>query len=145
MNKNLIAVQYIGRRELWIEKTYRSGLSFKKDQVRAVPEALARKLIRHADLFKLSEDEPVSAPEKPDAQDQDDTEELLAEAQKQAEENQQKESNRQDLIDSVMLMEDKDALQDFAFRNYQQKLNKRCSVETLRQEVVAMIDQFGVV
>ena len=40
---------------------------------------------------------------------------------------------------------DKDALELFAKSNYEQDLDKRKNVETLRAQVKGMIDQFGIV
>ena len=46
------------------------------------------------------------------------------------------------MYDQVNVME-KDALKDFAQNHYQQKTNNSKSVENIRLDVTAMIDQFG--
>lgn len=126
-----IPVQYIGRREFWRDTVYRSGLTFTKDQVRSVPPEIAKKLLRHSDLFCKAEVAP----------EQDDTPEQLEHADDQAE----KEAQRRrdfDVIDQVNRM-DKQALVDFAAQRFQLKLDKRTSVENMRREVTGYIDRFG--
>jgi hypothetical protein len=139
MSKPTVAVEFIGPRDEWIERRYKSGLTFKPGQIRSVPVELARKLLRHNDLFaeaKLGGEGNVP--------DKDDTAELLSESQARQDEEQSALENRQGIIDQVMVM-DKDALAEFAFTRYQQTLNKRRSVENLREEVAGYVDQFGVV
>lgn len=134
MNETLIPIRFIGRREVWREIRYGSGLAFTKNQVRSVPERLAERLLRHVDLFELAD---KAAPE-------DDTMEQLDAAKQEAAKQKALEEQRQSVVDRVMVM-DKQALEDFAKTHYQQDLDKRRSVETLRQQVVSFIDQFGVV
>src|SRR5690606_22124371 len=52
---NKIEVRYIGPRDQWRDHLYGSGLHFTKDQVRAVPYLLGRRLLRHTDLFVVHE------------------------------------------------------------------------------------------
>lgn len=140
-NETLVTVKYIGPRETWIEKRYRSGLTFTKGQTRAVPESLAAKLLRHADLFERCADQ--AATEKPE-QGQDDTAKILAKAKKKLDREKDEENRLQDLRDRIMTM-DKDALADFAYIKYRQKIDKRRSPEALREQVIAFVDQFGAV
>lgn len=130
----LVGVEYIGRRELWRDSTYDSGLTFTSGQIRGVPQYLARKLLRHVDLFKqveLPAAEPV----------QDDTAALLAKPTKVAT---QREEQQQDfaVIDQVNQMTDRDALIAFADRQ-NLKLTKTMKVETMRERIVDHIKRFG--
>lgn len=137
-------VHYLGQRE-WADRLYGSGLTFAPGQVRRVPGELARRLLRHADLFA-----PAPAGESPQEAGAaapaavDDTAEQLAAAAKQREELREVERQRQDVIDTVNTM-NKDALRDFAQVNYRQTLAKNLSVESMRAKVIGFIDQFGVV
>lgn len=139
MNENMLSVRYVGRREPWIENLYGSGLTFERDQQRLLPESLARKLLRHADLFKPGDTQQGLG----DEHGNDKGDDQLAKAQEQARQQQEQDSDRQDLMDRIMLM-DKDTLADFALVNFEQTLNKRRSVENLREEVAGFVDRFGV-
>lgn len=142
MNENMLSVRYIGPRKKWTENIYGSGLAFTNNQQRMISEQLAKKLLRHADLFEAGD--TVQAEGTTDSNQPDDTAEQLAQAQQNQDQAKQEESERQDLVDRIMLM-DKDALGDFALSNYEQNLNKRRSVENLREQVVGFVDRFGVV
>jgi len=74
----------------------------------------------------------------------DNTDELLDKAKAEQEAKDEQERERQDVIDRVQGM-DKDALDNFAYSKYEQRINKRKSVENLREDVIGMIDRFGVV
>lgn len=141
MNENMLSVRYVGRREPWVENLYGSGLTFAKGQQRLLPDSLARKLMRHVDLFELGDTQQASDSEHGNAQAKGDAE--LAKAQEQAKLQQEQDSNRQDLMDRIMIM-DKDGLTDFAYSNFEQKLDKRKSVENMREEVAGFVDRFGV-
>jgi len=82
--------------------------------------------------------------DKGDNNSEDNTDELLDNAKAEQEAKEQQERERQDVIDRVQGM-DKDALDNFAYSNYEQRINKRKSVENLREDVIGMIDRFGVV
>lgn len=138
-----IPVQYIGRKEAYTDHLYGTGLSFEKDQVRGLPTEVARKFLRHADMFKeAGEGAVVTEPVKP--LDQDDTSKTLDEAAKRQREDQDKENALIDLKQHVSNMT-KNALCEYAMTNYRQKLDSRASVADLRQQVTGMIDQFGAV
>lgn len=139
MSKPTVAIEFIGPRDEWIERRYKSGLTFKPGQIRSVPVELARKLLRHHDLF--AEAKLGGEGSTPDT---DDTADLLADAAARNAEDQAALEERQGIVDQVMIM-DKEALAEFAFTRYQQTVNKRRSVENLREEVIGYVDQFGVV
>ena len=85
-----VSIKYIGKREPWHDRLYRTGLVFDCDQVRTIPWDMARKFLRHEDLFEkfepvVKEEPPVEPSEddvppaqvnlekaKPDEKDEDD-------------------------------------------------------------------------
>jgi hypothetical protein len=129
-----VKVQYIGTRELYVEKLYRSGLTFTPGQVRTVSGDLARKLLRHVDIFKVEEQpkgeeaEQELPDEKPEDSPPDNSEEDLIAG----------------LKDQISIM-DKLALESFAREKYGQELDRRFGIEKLRLSVMEMIDQYGIV
>ncbi|SDG85916.1 RyR domain-containing protein [Pseudomonas flavescens] len=136
-----IPVQYIGRRESFTDHLYGTGLVFSKDQVRNLPGDLARKFLRHADQFQECQAVAV-APEPSSTVPADDTDAKLAAAQKAKEDEQKEQDQLNDLRQQIGVMT-KDALFDYAFTRYQQKLDKRASVDSLRQQVIGLVDQYG--
>ena len=132
--QNLVPVKYVGRRPDFFDRIYGSGLFFDQGQTRWVPSELARKLLRHADLFERGEEDLEAS--------EDDTAEILEEAAREQDNKRVEQSVIQDLRDSVQSM-DKDALSQFASTNYRQIIDRRRSVETLREEVLGFIDRFG--
>ena len=147
-----VSIKYIGKREPWSDRLYRTGLVFDCDQVRTIPWDMARKFLRHEDLFekvdvdakdkgKASQSSKADTPNDSDKA-ADDTQALLDEQEAKNKDKDDEQSELQALYDQVNVM-DKDALKDFAQTHYQQKLNKSKSEENLRIEVNGMIDQFG--
>lgn len=148
-----VSIKYIGKREPWHDRLYRTGLVFDCNQVRTIPWDMARKFLRHEDLFekvdadakdegdeagKSSEDDAQNDSE----QDSDDTQALLDEQKAKNKDKDDEQKELQALYDQVNVM-DKDALKDFAQTHYQQNTNNSKSVENIRIDVVGMIDQFG--
>lgn len=178
--KDEVSIKYIGKREPWHDRLYRTGLVFDCNQVRTIPWDMARKFLRHEDLFEkfepVVEEEPPVDPSKddvppakvnlekakPDEKDDDgkadstakddtqddsdqkpdDTQALLDEQEAKNKDKDDEQRELQALYDQVNVME-KDALKDFAQNHYQQKTNNSKSVENIRLDVTAMIDQFG--
>lgn len=147
----LTAVRYIGHRAEWRDTLYKTGLYFVHQQVRKVPYEIARKLLRHGDLFERVESEPAAeqGAEEPvvdqtPVDENDDTQALLDEAQKTQSAKDMANQQILDLYDQIDQM-GKDALLDFAKINYKHDLKKRDSVGSLREQVRALVDQFGVV
>lgn len=134
-----IAVKYIGRREHWTDTLYRSGLAFASGQTRQLPGDVARNLLRHADLFEQVELVEADAPGAP----LDNTAELLKVGEKLKAEKDES-SVEFAVIDQVNQMEDKDALAEFAMNRLQLKLAKTKKPETMRAEIIAHINRFGV-
>ena len=134
--QNLVPVKYVGRRPDFFDRVYGSGLFFDQGQTRWIPAELARKLLRHADLFERGEEDLEAS--------EDDTAEILEESARKQDARRIDQSAIQDLRDSVQSM-DKEALSHFAGTNYRQIIDRRRSVEALREEVLGLIDRFGAV
>jgi hypothetical protein len=131
------AVKYTGRETPFVDRNYGSGLSFAPGQIRTIPSDLAEKLLRHADVFEAA---ASALPKK--ASQADDTDEVLVQAEAKKLEDTATQNRLQDLFDQVNAM-DKDALAEFALVNYRHNLDKRLSAPKLREQAVALIDQFG--
>ena len=150
--KDEVSIKYIGKREPWHDRLYRTGLVFDCNQVRTIPWDMARKFLRHEDLFEqVDADAKDESDETPPAEDDtpndsdskaDDTQALLDEQTAKNKDKDDEQTELQALYDQVNIME-KDALKDFAQNHYQQKTNNSKSVENIRLDVTAMIDQFG--
>lgn len=133
-----VPVQYIGRKPEYRDRHYGTGLTFAQGQVRIVPKEGARRLLRHGDLFVVP-----AGKAKPD-EAKDDTQTQLDRAQKEQDKKDEAQNRLQDLYDQVNFVMDKDALELFARANYRHELDKRRSLDKLRSEVVALIDQYGI-
>lgn len=138
-----VAVTYTGREDPFLERNYGSSLTFAIGQTRVVPDELAAKLLRHADVFAPGDAATVKVT-KPARNETDDTEEALKQAEAAKKERDSLDNLRQDMVDQVNIM-DKDALKEFAQNKYGQPLPKTLSVENMRAKVVGLIDQFGLV
>lgn len=139
----LIPVKYIGRRPEWHDRVYGTGLYFTTEQTRNLPPEIARRLLRHADLFEKGEI-PAAVEAAEPTNSTDDTDELLEQGKQAKEDEHTVQTQLQDLYDQVEQM-GKDSLIEFASTKYRQNLNKRDSVATLRGQVRQFIDQFGAV
>lgn len=148
-----VSIKYIGKREPWHDRLYRTGLVFDCDQVRTIPWDMARKFLQHQDLFEKVDgdakdrDGKTKQKSEDDAQNKgdkttDDTQALLDEQTAKNKDKDDEQRELQALYDQVNVM-DKDALKDFAQNHYQQNTNNSKSVENIRLDVTAMIDQFG--
>lgn len=151
--KDEVSIKYIGKREPWHDRLYRTGLVFDCDQVRTIPWDMARKFLRHEDIFekvgadaKDEDDATNTTPEDDTSNDgdkaADDTQALLDEQEAKNKDKDDEQTELQALYDQVNVM-DKEALKDFAQTHYQQNTNNSKSVENIRIDVNGMIDQFG--
>ena len=118
-------IEYTGRRVPHTDGLYGTRIEWDAiGAVRLVPENVAAKMAKvNHDVYRIGTYAGEAAPALP--------------AEKPAEDN-----NRLEL-DMVIQTMDKDALETYARTHFRQELDKRRSVETLRQEVGRMIDQFG--
>ena len=115
-----IDVTYVGTQTPYVDRIYRTGLSFMPGQVRDIPAGIAAKFLRHSDVF--SRDAAAAAPDTGDqtGDQTDDTAALLAEAEKKAAEEREKEERLFAMNEQIEGM-DKDAVRDFLDRNFQEK------------------------
>lgn len=142
MSTELVPVKYVGRKPSWADHLYGTGLGFVQGQVRSMPGEKARQFLRHADMFQVAGADELVPDEKAD-EATDDTAQILAETAAKRDDETEALSRILDIKQQVSMM-DKDALKDFAFRNWSQKLDKRESIDELRAKVAQAIDQFGV-
>ena len=119
-------VKYIGRRPVCRDGAYGSGLIFTQGETKLVPDDLATKLLRHADVYVPGDAKGATKPQDEQAKPKTQTEEEML----------------QDLRDTVSQM-DKDALESYARTNFNVELDNRKSVASLRQSVNQMLDQYG--
>lgn len=119
-----LPIEYIGRRATHIDGLYGTRIEWAAvGTVRLVPEDIAAKMLKfNRDVYRLGEYQGEPAPTSTAPVEQD--------------------TQRQELDLTIQTM-DKDALENFARTHFRQELDKRRSVDTLRQEVARMIDQFG--
>lgn len=138
-----IAVTYTGRDDPFIDRLYRSGLTFTNGQTRTVPPVLAERFLRHSDVFQ-----PAASAQEPAAADagkseaKDDTDEVLEQAQKQQDELRKKEDERFALLDQLDAM-DKPALIEWALVKYQQRIHPNTGEAKVREQVKGFVDQYG--
>lgn len=122
-------ITYIGHRPTYREGCYGSGLVFSQGQtINVDDDALAKKLLKHKDVYTLGEAEAAEEVEKVAA--------TVPETDKDAD-------PAQDMRDSIMAM-NKDALETFAKSHFSVDLDKRQKVGDLRMKVIGLFDQFGV-
>lgn len=131
-----VFIKYIGGRAVWRDGIYHTGLVFEDGQVREVSAEAAAKLLRHGDVFAAVEGKRVKKT--------DDTEALEKAGALEVE----RETAAFDAVQDVILQINrmgKDELELYAKANYGQSLDKRKSAENLREAVVQMVHQFGIV
>ncbi|HHT8410059.1 TPA: hypothetical protein ACVDLI_000347 [Neisseria meningitidis] len=131
-----VFIKYIGGRAVWRDGIYHTGLVFEDGQVREVSAEAAAKLLRHGDVFAAVESKRVKKA--------DDTEALEKAGALEVEREEAAFDAVQDVILQINRM-GKDELELYAKANYGQDLDKRKSAENLREAVVQMVHQFGIV
>lgn len=137
-----VAVKYIGRRERYTDRRYKTGLSFDRGQVRPLPLDLARRFLKHADLFERADVALVADHDETDADD--DTSEALRRLQEKQRQRDDEANRVLDIKDQVQRMEASE-LATFAQEKFRMELDKTKPADALRADVLALIDQFGVV
>lgn len=138
-------VQFIGRRASFRDHLYGTGLVFGQGQARELPPDVARKFLRHQDLFRVAADgATVLEAAKTEPTSDDGTAAALEQAAREKDAATDKERERQDLIDTIAHMP-KAGLIEFARNNYRQELDKTQKVDDLRAQVRGFVDQFGMV
>ena len=141
-----VSVTYTGAEAPFVDRIYRSRLTFDPGQTREVPADLAAKFLRHQDVFqpagqKDDTAKPKKAAEKPAGQ-KDDTAEKLESAKKAEEERRAKENARFELHQQIDKM-DKQALRDYAKEKFGHAFVGNVGEAKMRDQVKGLIDQFG--
>lgn len=139
------AVTYTGRETPFVDRIYRSRLTFNPGQTRMLPALLAAKLLRHAEFEPAAQPEDAPAPAPAPTMEPvktDDTSKLLDEAKKVEDEQRKKEDERFTLLQQIDKM-DKQALRDWAKQTYKQDLPPQLGLEKMRDRVRGFVDQFG--
>lgn len=122
-------ITYIGHRPTYREGCYGSGLVFSQGQtINVDDDALAKKLLKHKDVYALGEAEAAEEVEK---------------VTTTAQETDKDADPAQDMRDSIMTM-NKEALEAFAKTHFSVDIDKRQKLSDLRTKVVGLFDQFGV-
>ena len=126
-------IKYIGHRETYREGCYGSGLVFLSGQtINVDDDALAKKLLKHKDVYTLGEAAELGAIVDAD-KDQ---------AKSKAPDKDKDDDPAQEMRDSIMTM-NKEALETFAKTHFSVDLDKRQNVGDLRMKVIGLFDQFG--
>lgn len=121
----MIAVKYIGHRLNFVDVIYGTGIAFEPDQTVLVEDAIARKMLKHTDVYVRGEHEEAEAP---------------AEAKKNTVT--QDDDPDQTARDAIANMT-KGALITYAKTTFSVDLDKKLSVGDMRTQVTGMFDQFG--
>lgn len=129
------AVRYAGHRTQYTDRLYGTNLNWAPGQVRHLPAHVADRFLRHADVFEVAEEAQAT---------EEDTAAVLAYVAREQREKECAEQLAEAMILEVRAM-DKEALSNFAQQKYGQVIDRRRNLDDLRQQVVHMIDQFGVV
>lgn len=116
-------IKYIGKRPEYVDGTYGTRIHFLQDETKLVPADKAALMLKHADVYVLG-DESASLEEPTLPKADDENEEL------------------QNLRDSISSM-NKEGLKEFAKTHYNVKLNGQKGEGALRQEVIGLLDQYG--
>lgn len=135
-----IAIQYVGRKDQYVDNLYGSNLVFARGQVRTVPSNLASSLLKHPEFQRHEQVVDGDA-----SHQNDDTSEILDAAKKQHDKEDQQEAIVLDEIETISRITDKQSLIEYAKSKYDQNLKVSSSVKTLQGQVVEMIKRFGVV
>lgn len=140
------AVTYTGNDTPFIDRIYRSRLTFDPGQTRVVPIALAARFLRHSDIFEeggTDGDTAATAAGQPTGQQPDDTAVQLEAAKKSEEELRVQEEARYSVLQQIEKM-DKQALRDWTKQTYKQDLPGNLGLDKMRDRVRGFVDQFGV-
>lgn len=121
-----LPVEYIGKRAQYTDGLYGTRIHWPEvGAVQLVPEDIANKMAVHnKDVWRLAE---YSGETAPDIQPKQDT----------------TEADQRHELDNMIQTMDKVALEGYARINFGQELDRRQSVETLRQKVKMLVDQYG--
>ncbi len=120
-------IVYIGRRELHKDTLYGTG-EWAKGQHKLVDVVVALKMLRHLDVFEAGKVDAVSTDVVP--------------APKAKPKDNDISDDVQEALYAINNM-NADAIASFVSENFQQKVDRRKSVENLRIEATRLLHQFG--
>lgn len=135
--EQLIGVTYTGSEDPFVDRIYRSRLTFEHGQTRELPPELAAKFLQHADVFQAAE-----AKAKKSAKAKDDTQEQLEAAEKAEGERREQENTRFEVHQQIDKM-DKAAMRDFAKTNFKVEFPGALGEAKMREQVKGLVDQYG--
>ena len=139
--EQLVGVTYTGREDPFVDRIYRSRLTFEHGQTRELPPELAAKFLQHADVFRAA-GEAANAKAKKPAEAKDDTQEQLEAAEKAESERREQENTRFEVHQQIDKM-DKAAMRDFAKANFNVDFPGALGNDKMRDQVKGLVDQYG--
>lgn len=136
--EQLIGVTYTGNEDPFVDRIYRSRLTFEHGQTRELPPELAAKFLQHADVFQAAGEAKAKKPAKA----KDDTQEQLEAAEKAEGERREQENTRFEVHQQIDKM-DKAAMRDFAKTNFKVEFPGALGEAKMREQVKGLVDQYG--
>ena len=136
--EQLIGVTYTGSEDPFVDRIYRSRLTFEHGQTRELPPELAAKFLQHADVFQAAGEAKAKKPAKA----KDDTQEQLEAAEKAESERREQENTRFEVHQQIDKM-DKAAMRDFAKTNFKVEFPGALGEARMRDQVKGLVDQYG--
>lgn len=136
--EQLIGVTYTGSEDPFVDRIYRSRLTFEHGQTRELPPDLAAKFLQHADVFQAAGEAKAKKPAKA----KDDTQEQLEAAEKAEGERREQENTRFEVHQQIDKM-DKAAMRDFAKTNFKVEFPGALGEARMRDQVKGLVDQYG--
>lgn len=136
--EQLIGVTYTGSEDPFVDRIYRSRLTFEHGQTRELPPDLAAKFLQHADVFQAAGEAKAKKPAKA----KDDTQEQLEAAEKAESERREQENTRFEVHQQIDKM-DKAAMRDFAKTNFKVEFPGALGEAKMREQVKGLVDQYG--
>lgn len=136
--EQLIGVTYTGSEDPFVDRIYRSRLTFERGQTRELPPELAAKFLQHADVFQAAGEAKAKKPAKA----KDDTQEQLEAAEKAEGERREQENTRFEVHQQIDKM-DKAAMRDFAKTNFKVEFPGALGEARMRDQVKGLVDQYG--
>ena len=136
--EQLVGVTYTGSEDPFVDRIYRSRLTFEHGQTRELPPELAAKFLQHADVFQAAGEAKAKKP----AKSKDDTQEQLEAAEKAESERREQENTRFEVHQQIDKM-DKAAMRDFAKTNFKVDFPGALGEAKMREQVKGLVDQYG--
>ena len=139
-------IQYKGHRPEYKDALYDTGMWI-SGQVKEVPDAVAKKMTMHADVYSEATREEGCSGEVATSRNNlfcmaawPESKGVIVVEEK---EKQPENDHDQNAVDAVQAMDSKDALADYAKINFGQTVPKTMTVENMKQRIITMIGQYG--